>query len=117
MPLLILLSYQRTSPMTPDHLGCSFDPFNMAMSCPEIPAFQALLLPFFYSLPYPLSLRKSQIIMPCCDKGMTGRVRSIELTEEDRQTLLKWKRNPSAPWKLVRRAGIVLAAAEGLNNS
>jgi len=47
---------------------------------------------------------------------MARKARSIELTEEDRQTLLKWKRSPTTPQKLVRRAEIVLAAAEGLNN-
>jgi len=40
----------------------------------------------------------------------------IELSEEDRETLLKWRRSPTTAQKLVRRAGIVLAAAEGLEN-
>jgi transposase len=47
---------------------------------------------------------------------MARRAHRIELTREDRQTLLKWKRSPTTPQKLVRRADIVLAAAEGLNN-
>lgn len=38
----------------------------------------------------------------------------IELTQEDRETLLRWKRSPSTPQKLVRRADIILLAAEGL---
>jgi transposase len=42
--------------------------------------------------------------------------RSIEVTKEARETLLKWKRSPTMPQKLVRRADIVLAVAEGLNN-
>jgi hypothetical protein len=47
---------------------------------------------------------------------MARRAHNIELTTEDRQTLLKWKRSPTTPQKLVRRADVVLAAAEGLNN-
>ncbi len=42
--------------------------------------------------------------------------RKIEVTEEDRDTLIKWKRSPTVPQKLVRRAEVILAAAEGLNN-
>ena len=42
--------------------------------------------------------------------------RKIEICKEDRETLLKWKRSPTTPQKLVRRADIILAAAEGLNN-
>ena len=42
--------------------------------------------------------------------------RKIEICQGDRETLLKWKRSPSTPQKLVRRAAIILAAAEGLNN-
>ncbi len=38
------------------------------------------------------------------------------MSDEDRETLLKWKRSPSTPQKLVRRADIILSAAEGLNN-
>jgi hypothetical protein len=38
----------------------------------------------------------------------------IEISNEDRATLLKWKRSPTTPQKLVRRADIILAAAEGL---
>lgn len=30
--------------------------------------------------------------------------------------MLKWKRSPTTPQKLVRRAEIVLGAAEGLTN-
>jgi len=40
----------------------------------------------------------------------------IQTSDEDRETLSKWKRGPSTPQKLVRRAEIVLAAAEGLTN-
>ncbi len=47
---------------------------------------------------------------------MAGIARKIEVSSEDRETLLKWKRSPTTPQKLVRRADIVLAAAEGLNN-
>lgn len=47
---------------------------------------------------------------------MAGTARKIEISREDRETLLKWKRSPTTPQKLVRRADIVLAAAEGLNN-
>src|SRR4030042_1662041 len=47
---------------------------------------------------------------------MAGIARKIEVSEQDRETLLKWKRSPTTPQKLVRRADIILAAAEGLNN-
>ena len=47
---------------------------------------------------------------------MARRACSIEITEEDRRTLLKWKRSPTTPQKLVRRADIILAVAKGLNN-
>jgi len=40
----------------------------------------------------------------------------IEISNEDKETLLKWKRSPTTPQKLVRRAQIILAIAEGLNN-
>lgn len=40
----------------------------------------------------------------------------IELSQEDREILLKWMRSPTTAQKLVRRAAIVLAAAEGLDN-
>ena len=50
------------------------------------------------------------------DKNMARKACSIELAEEYRQILPKWKRSPTSPQKLVRRAEIVLAAAEGLNN-
>ena len=40
----------------------------------------------------------------------------IEISSEDRATLLKWKRSPTTPQKLVRRADIILVAAEGLAN-
>ena len=55
-------------------------------------------------------------MLPCYDRVMARIARSIELTKEDRETLLKWKRSPTTPQKLVRRAEIILAAAEGLNN-
>ena len=42
--------------------------------------------------------------------------RRIEVSDQDREVLLKWKRSPTTPQKLVRRAEIVLAAAEGLTN-
>ena len=42
--------------------------------------------------------------------------RKIEVPNKDRETLIKWKRSPTMPQKLVRRADIILAAAEGLNN-
>ena len=47
---------------------------------------------------------------------MAGIARKIEVSNEDRETLLKWKRSPTTPQKLVRRADIILAAVEGLNN-
>ena len=47
---------------------------------------------------------------------MAGIARKIEISDEDRETLLKWERSPTTPQKLVRRADIILAAAEGLNN-
>jgi transposase len=40
----------------------------------------------------------------------------IDASKEDRETLLKWRRSPTTPQKLVRRAEIILAAAEGLSN-
>ncbi len=54
--------------------------------------------------------------MPCDNRSMAGIARKIELSDEDRGTLFKWKRSPTTPQKLVRRADIILAAAEGLNN-
>ncbi len=47
---------------------------------------------------------------------MAGIARKIEISDADRETLLKWKRSPTTPQKLVRRADIILAADEGLNN-
>jgi hypothetical protein len=47
---------------------------------------------------------------------MAGIARKIEISDADKETLLKWKRSPTTPQKLVRRAAIILAAAEGLNN-
>ncbi len=47
---------------------------------------------------------------------MAGIARKIEVSEADRETLLEWKRSLTTPQKLVRRADIILAAAEGLNN-
>lgn len=41
---------------------------------------------------------------------------SVEISEQDREVLLKWKRSPTTPQKLVRRAAIVLAAGEGVTN-
>lgn len=40
----------------------------------------------------------------------------VTISNEDREVLLKWRRSPTTPQKLVRRAAIVLAAAEGLTN-
>ncbi len=42
--------------------------------------------------------------------------RRVEISNQSREVLLKWRRSPSMPQKLVRRAEIVLAAAEGLTN-
>ena len=42
--------------------------------------------------------------------------RRIEVSHQDREVLLKWRRSPTTPQKLVRRAEIVLAAAERLSN-
>jgi transposase len=47
---------------------------------------------------------------------MAGIARKIEVSDEDRETLHKWKKSPRTPQNLVRRADIILAAAEGLNN-
>jgi transposase len=47
---------------------------------------------------------------------MAGIARRIKISDEDRKTLRKWKRSPGTAQKLVRRADIILAAAEGLNN-
>lgn len=41
---------------------------------------------------------------------------SIEMSEQDRGVLLRWRRSPTTAQRLVRRAEIVLAAAEGLTN-
>jgi transposase len=40
----------------------------------------------------------------------------IEVSNENRDVLLRWRRSPTTPQKLVRRGDIILAAAEGLNN-
>jgi transposase len=40
----------------------------------------------------------------------------ITLTDDDRQTLQRWSRGRSTPARLVLRAGIVLAAAQGKDN-
>jgi transposase len=42
--------------------------------------------------------------------------KAITLTDEERVTLMKWARGRSTPTRLVLRAKIVLAAAEGLEN-
>ncbi len=47
---------------------------------------------------------------------MAGIARKIEVSKDDKETLLKWKRSPTTPQKLIRRADIVLAAGEGQNN-
>ena len=47
---------------------------------------------------------------------MTGIARKIELSDTERKTLLKWKRSPNTSQKLVRRADIIIAAADGLSN-
>ena len=39
------------------------------------------------------------------------------MSSQDREILLKWKRSPSTLQKLIRRAEIVLATAEGLTNN
>ncbi len=41
---------------------------------------------------------------------------AIELSDEERQTLLKWSRGRSTPARLVQRAKIVLMAAQGYQN-
>jgi len=48
--------------------------------------------------------------------GMARIAPVIRVSDEDRELLLKWRRSPTTPQKLVRRAEIVLAAAEGLTN-
>jgi len=40
----------------------------------------------------------------------------IEISDEDREVLLKWGRSQTTPQKLVRRAAIILAADEGLTS-
>lgn len=47
---------------------------------------------------------------------MAGIARKIEISDEGKATLLKWKRSPPMPQKLGRKVDIILAAAEGLNN-
>jgi transposase len=47
---------------------------------------------------------------------MAGIARKIEVSKDDKETLLKWKRSPTTQQKLIRRADIVLAVGEGLNN-
>jgi DNA-binding CsgD family transcriptional regulator len=42
--------------------------------------------------------------------------KTIDLTEEERTTLVKWSRGRSTPARLVPRAKIVLAAAAGKRN-
>jgi len=54
--------------------------------------------------------------LSCDNRSMAGIARKIGISDEDRETLLKWKRSPTTPQRLVRRADIMLAAAEGLNN-
>ncbi len=50
------------------------------------------------------------------DVSRAGIARKIEISSEDRKTLFKWRRSPATPQRLVRRADIVLAAAEGRNS-
>jgi len=40
----------------------------------------------------------------------------IDLSDEERKTLLQWSRGRSTPWRLVQRAKIVLLAADGQEN-
>ena len=47
------------------------------------------------------------------DVGMSRPVTKITLTEEDRQTLQQWVRSSKTEQRLVLRARIILAAAEG----
>lgn len=47
---------------------------------------------------------------------MSRRAISITLSEQDRATLEHWVRSPSTPQKMVRRAEIVLRAADGCTN-
>ena len=42
--------------------------------------------------------------------------KAVTLTVEERTTLLKWSRGRSTPARLVQRANIVLAAADGKRN-
>jgi transposase len=50
-------------------------------------------------------------------EDMSMRVaKAVTLTVEERTTLLKWSRGRSTPARLVQRANIVLAAAEGRRN-
>ncbi len=41
---------------------------------------------------------------------------TITLTDEERTTLTKWSRGRSTPARLIQRAQIVLAAADGREN-
>jgi transposase len=54
--------------------------------------------------------------LACDNRSTAGITRKKEISDEDKATLLKWKRSPTTPQKLVCRATIILAAAEGLNN-
>ena len=42
--------------------------------------------------------------------------KAIELSDDDRTTLTKWSRGRSTPTRLVIRAKVVLAAANGAEN-
>jgi DNA-binding NarL/FixJ family response regulator len=42
--------------------------------------------------------------------------KAITLTDEERATLVKWSRGRSTPARLIQRAQIVLAAADGREN-
>ncbi len=47
---------------------------------------------------------------------MAGKTRRIEVFGEGRKMLLKWKRSPSMPQKLVRRADYAECGIEGLQD-
>ena len=55
-------------------------------------------------------------MLPCDNWSIAGKARIIEVTNEDRELLLKCKGSPTTPQKLVRWVDIILAAAEGLDN-
>ena len=50
--------------------------------------------------------------------GNRGRPKQpLTLTDEERETLLRWSRRPKSPHSLAQRSRIVLACADGVDNA